>query len=81
MINGVNGNGQAGLVNVAVSQGQRSPQEWAQLCVRKFIQVADTAPQPIRDQAHAFRENIERIMTNYFEMAIQEDRVYRNGPR
>jgi hypothetical protein len=81
MINGVNGNGQAGLVTVAVSNGQRTPREWAQLCVQKFVQVSDSAPQPIRDQAHAFRANIERIMENYIDMAINEDRVYRNGPR
>jgi hypothetical protein len=66
------------LLNVRVfaTPGQRSPAGWAEIAVKKVIEVADTAPQPIRDQAHAFRAAIERVFANYIRMALDEERAY-----
>jgi hypothetical protein len=63
-------------VNVIVTQGQRSPAGWAEIAVRKVISVADSAPQPIRDQAHAFAARIERVISHYIAMALNEERTF-----
>jgi hypothetical protein len=63
-------------INVVATQGQRSPAGWAEIAIRKVIEVSDTAPQPIRDQAHAFRATIERVFANYIRMALQEERTF-----
>jgi hypothetical protein len=62
-------------VKAIATNGQRSPQEWAQIAAGKMIQVADTAPPAIRDQARAFKASLTRVMENYIRMAIEEDRA------
>ena len=62
-------------VQIAISHGQRTPEAWAELALRKIINVADTAPQPIRDQAHAYKESIRGVLVNYISMAVQEQRT------
>lgn len=63
-------------LGVSISNGQRSPEGWADLCVRKVVTVADTAPPVLREQAHAFRTQIERVVANYVRMAVEEERAY-----
>jgi hypothetical protein len=63
-------------VKAIATNGQRSPQEWAQIAAGKMIQVADTAPPAIRDQARAFKASLTRVMENYIRMAIDEDRAF-----
>jgi hypothetical protein len=62
-------------VKIYATPGQRSPAGWAEIAVRKVIEVADTAPPPIRDQAHAFRARIERVFSDYIRMALNEERT------
>jgi len=35
-----------------------TPEEIAQRCADKIVQVSDTAPPAIRDQAHAFKTDV-----------------------
>jgi hypothetical protein len=63
-------------VKAIATNGQRSPAEWAQIASAKMIQVADTAPPAIRDQARAFEASLVRVMENYIRMAIDEDRAF-----
>jgi hypothetical protein len=58
-----------------VTNGQRSPEKWAEMAVRKVITVADSAPAPIKNQAHAFATQIERLFANYIRMVVQEERA------
>lgn len=53
----------------------RSPEEWAHLFSHKVVHVSNDAPQPIRDQAHAFQTAIERVFANYLRMALDEERA------
>ena len=48
--------------------------EWAALATMRIISVSDTAPPLIRDQAIAFRDNIENVITYYMREAVRSDR-------
>jgi hypothetical protein len=61
-------------VYAVTTNGQRSPEGWAEIAVRKVITVADSAPAPIKNQAHAFAAQIERLFANYIRMAVEEER-------
>lgn len=65
-----------GVMEVLTSNNRgHSPDELTDLCLRKIISVADTAPAPIRDQAMAFREAIRPIIKMYMEKACRSDRT------
>lgn len=64
------------MISVAVTNGRtRTPAEWAELATRKVISVSAAAPQPIRDQAHAFEGQVRRVFENYLRMAVDERRT------
>lgn len=52
-----------------------TPEEVAKLCSDKLVAVADTAPPAIRDQARAFKANIEKVVASYMRQAIASDRT------
>lgn len=65
-----------GLVKVEASQnGGHSPEFWAQRAADQILQVADTAPMPIREQAIAFKERIAECVLRNMKNAIQSDRT------
>jgi hypothetical protein len=54
--------GQATVMKVdvaATSNGGHPPEFWAKRCVERLVQVSDTAPPAIREQALAFRDQME----------------------
>jgi hypothetical protein len=61
---------------VTTSNGGHPPEFFAERIVDKLIRVADTAPQPIRDQAHAFREQMKVVVLDGIKRAIASDRAY-----
>jgi hypothetical protein len=52
-----------------------TPEELAKQCAEKIVSVSDTAPEPIRAQAHAFREQVEHLVAIYLKQAVQSDRT------
>ena len=52
-----------------------TPEEVAVRCVNRIIGVSDKADPAIRDQAHAYRKQIESIVANYMHQAIKSDRT------
>jgi len=52
-----------------------TPEEVAGRCADKLVSVADTAPPEIRDQARAFKANIEKVVAHYMREAIASDRT------
>ena len=52
-----------------------TPEESALRCVNKIIGVSDNAPPAIRDQARAYRSEMEKIISVYMKQAIQSDRT------
>lgn len=73
--------GQSGLLGagapkiLATSGRGHNPDEIAEMALARLIGVADTAAAPIRDQAHAFREQIRPLLVRYLGMAIRSDRT------
>jgi hypothetical protein len=76
MMSSVAGSILAGEIKTIATDGQRAPEQWARIAAAKMIQVADTAPPAIRDQARAFKDSLTRVMANYIRMAIEEDRAF-----
>jgi hypothetical protein len=56
------------------SNREMMPEEWAALCASKIMGVSDMAPAMIRDQAYAFRDQIEHVITHYMREMIRSDR-------
>ena len=52
-----------------------TPEEVAQQCVEKIVEVGDNAPPAIRDQARAFKVHLEKLIAFYMKEAIKSDRV------
>jgi len=52
-----------------------TPEELAQQCADKIVLVADTAPEPVRAQAQAFKAQIEQMVAGYLKKAVQSDRT------
>ena len=52
-----------------------TPEETAKRCVNKIINVSENAPTEIRDQAFAYREEVEKVVAIYMKQAIQSDRT------
>ena len=56
------------------NRGQ-TPEEVAERCVNKIIGVSDNAHPAIREQAHAYRREMEKIIAIYMRQAIKSDRT------
>jgi len=68
--------GSAGVVSVHTTAGRGfSPEEVAERCLSKIMSVSDSAPPAIRDQAHAFQENLRSVLVFYMKEAIKSDRT------
>ena len=46
-------------------------EEMAEMATNKLVSVADTAPAPIKAQAHAFKNSCHFIITHYMREAIK----------
>lgn len=52
-----------------------TPEETAKRCVDKIIGISDNSHPAIRDQAHAYRKEMETIIALYMKQAIKSDRT------
>jgi hypothetical protein len=62
---------------VTTSNGGHPPEFFALRIVDRLITIGENAPQPIRDQALAFREQMLAIVLDGLTRAIVSDRAYR----
>jgi hypothetical protein len=60
---------------VTSNNGGHSPEQVAELCVNRLIQVSDTAPPELAQQARAFRQQMLAVVLHYVRMAAAEDRA------
>ena len=51
------------------------PEFWAKRCVERLIQISDSAPLAIREQAVAFQKQMEHVVLLHVKRAIQSDRT------
>lgn len=73
-----------GLIKVVTAKaGAHPPEFFAKQAIDRVMMIADTAPQPIKDQAIAFKESMYSIMLYYVKEAMKsakaEHRMYTAG--
>jgi len=51
-----------------------TPEEVAERCVEKIISIGDQSHPAVREQARAFKEYIQAVVTFYIKDAIRNDR-------
>ena len=67
--------GPVGSVFVQTSNdGGLSGEQITELCCNKIVNVSDSAPDVIRDQAHAFERNMKNVVLEYVKMAMRSER-------
>jgi len=52
-----------------------SAEEYASMARHRIIKVSETAPEPIRQQAEAFGDHIEKVVAHYITQALKSDRT------
>jgi hypothetical protein len=62
---------------VTSSHGGHPPEFFAERIVEQLMYVGDQAPEPIRAQAHAFRDRMHAVILDGIKQAIASDRAYR----
>lgn len=63
-------------VGVRTTSGRGfTPEELAEQCADKIVAVSDTAPPVIRDQAIAFKRQVELAVRHYLTQAVHSDRT------
>jgi hypothetical protein len=63
-------------VNVSTSDnGGLTVDQITDLAMDKILNVANTAPEPIKDQAIAFQKNIRAVLKQYIDLAGREERA------
>jgi hypothetical protein len=61
-----------GAIQVSTTVNRGHPVDfWIDDVMRNLVHVADTAPPPIRDQAHAFQDALRREVTRGMHAAVQ----------
>ena len=68
-------------VNVDTSNGNlgvqtthyrgHTPEELAKMAADRIVSISDDAPEPIRQQAHAFKDYMEALLTGYMQKAVE----------
>jgi hypothetical protein len=68
----------AGDVEVVTSrEGGHPPEFFARRIVDRLIYIGDSAPDPLRDQAYAYRDQMYAVVLAGLKAAIESDRAYR----
>ena len=47
------------------SNGGHPPEFWAKRCTERLISVADSAPPALREQAQAFKDQMEQVVLSH----------------
>jgi hypothetical protein len=57
------------------NNGGHSPEQVAEMALNKIMQVSDTAPPVIRDQAFAHRERLKEVLVFYMSKMARSERT------
>jgi len=72
----VNSNIAVGQVGVATSdKGGLSNEQISELATNKIVSISENAPEPIKQQAHIFADNVRNVLHYYIELAKKEERA------
>lgn len=65
-----------GEAKVHISDGRgMSPEEIADFAIERIMNISNGAPQPIRDQAYTFKNQIRLVLVEYLKQAARSERV------
>jgi hypothetical protein len=62
------------VVQTTMNRGW-TPEEIAERALSKIMYVSDNAPDPIRQQAVAYREALRSVLVHYLQEAVRSDRT------
>ena len=48
-----------------------TPEEWASMAANRIVSISNTAPEPIRQQAHVFKKQVEVLLADYMQKAVE----------
>ena len=48
-----------------------TPEEWAKMAANRIVSISNEAPEPIRQQAHAFKGYLETLLADYMQKAVE----------
>ena len=72
----VNSDITVGQVGVATSDnGGLSNEQISKLATNKIVSISENAPEPIKQQAHIFADNVRNLLHYYIELARKEERA------
>ena len=60
---------------VSSDNGGLSNDQISEMATNKIVAVSETAPEPIRQQAQAFSENVRNVVHYHIELARREERA------
>lgn len=55
--------------------GGHPPEFWTERCMEKLISISPKAPEPLRQQCLAYREDMKAVVLHYMRQAVQSDRA------
>jgi len=58
------------------NNGPLSSEQLAEMAVNEILSVSEDAPQPVRDQAHIFREKMKAVIAKYVATGINSHLKY-----
>jgi hypothetical protein len=56
--------------------GPLSPEQLAEMAASEIITISDTAPEPLRQQAHLFRDNVKAVVCKYIKRSLDSNLDY-----
>ena len=63
---------EVGNLNVTTTDNRgHTVEEVAEMATNRLVSISDTAPAPIRAQAHAFKEACKSVITYYMNEAVK----------
>ena len=63
---------EVGNLNVTTTNNRgHTVEEVAEMATNRLVSISDTAPAPIRAQAHAFKEVCKQVVTYYMNEAVK----------
>lgn len=64
-----------GKVEVSTTtDGGHPPEYWAERCADRMVMISAKAPQPVRDQAIAYKDELKLMIYQHIKRAILSDR-------
>ena len=52
-----------------------SNEQISKLATNKIVSISENAPEPIKQQAHIFADNVRNVLHYYIELAKKEERA------